>query len=94
VLRVEGARGIHLGARVTWGGSWGRGRGLTVRGAHAMDATVAGEEDGSDGQGPRASESGCARARNDADEAVPWGKEREEASERAGRARGRPVGLE
>jgi hypothetical protein len=47
-----------------------------MRGAHAMGATVAGEGDGSDGQGPRASENGCALARNGADGAVPLGRER------------------
>jgi hypothetical protein len=40
-----------------------------------MGATVVGEGDGPDGQGPQPSESGCARARNDADGAVPLGRE-------------------
>jgi hypothetical protein len=38
--------------------------------AHTMGATVVEEEGGSDGQGPRASESGYEQARNGADGAV------------------------
>jgi hypothetical protein len=62
-------------ARATWAGRGDVGAGLMAR-AHAMGAAVAVEGGGSDGQGPRASESGCARARNGADGAVPLGIER------------------
>jgi hypothetical protein len=55
-----GARGLHLGARATWAGHGGCGNSLIVCGAHAMGAAVAREGDGSDRQGPRAFESGCA----------------------------------
>jgi hypothetical protein len=64
------ARGLHLGARSTWAGRGGVG------------TTVAGEGDVSDGQGPRASESGCARVSNNTDGAVPLGRERRRASKR------------
>jgi hypothetical protein len=59
------------------GGSWGRRGGLTVCGPHAMgaDAAVAREGTGLTG-GPRASESGFARACNGADGVVPLGRER------------------
>jgi hypothetical protein len=71
------------------GRSWGRGHGLTAR-AHDLGAAVVEEEYGSDGQGPRASESGCARACNGADRAVPLGRER--GGERASGARRQQVG--
>jgi hypothetical protein len=41
-----------------------------------MGVAVAGEGDGSDEQGPRASESGCERACNCAEGVVPLGRER------------------
>jgi hypothetical protein len=60
-------------------GAWARFD--LARGArHGRDGCGGG--DGSDRQGPRGSESGCARARNDADGAVPLGRERRRASER------------
>jgi hypothetical protein len=65
------------------------GAGLTAR-AHAMGVAVAEEGCGSDGQGPRASESGYARACNGVDGAVPLGKEI--GGERASGARHRQVG--
>jgi hypothetical protein len=80
-----GARGLHLGARATWAsrGAWAWARFNRARGAcHGRGGCGGGDE--SDGQGLRASESGCARARNCADGAVPLARERrgERASER------------
>jgi hypothetical protein len=51
------------------------GVGLACR-VHTMGATVVEEKGGSDGQGPRASESGYAQAHNGVDGAVPLGRER------------------
>jgi hypothetical protein len=54
--RAEGVCGALPSVRATWAGHADVGAGL-VGGPHAMGATVVEEEDGSDGQGPRASES-------------------------------------
>jgi hypothetical protein len=54
--RAEGVRGALPSARATWVGCADVGTGLAGR-AHAMGTTVAEEEDGSNEQGPRASES-------------------------------------
>jgi hypothetical protein len=54
--RDEGVCGALPSVRATWAGRADMGAGLAGR-AHAMGAVVAEEEDGSDGQGPRASES-------------------------------------
>ena len=54
--RDEGVCGALPSVRVTWAGRADVGAGLASV-AHAMGAAVAEEEDGSDGQGPRASES-------------------------------------
>jgi hypothetical protein len=54
--RAEGVCGALPSVRATWVGRADVDTGLAGR-AHAMGATVAEEEDGSDGQGPRASES-------------------------------------
>jgi hypothetical protein len=61
---------------VTWAGYGDMGASLMAR-AHAMGAAVVEEGGGSDGQGQRASESGCARARSGADGVVPLERERE-----------------
>jgi hypothetical protein len=53
--------------------------------AHAMGVAFAEEEGGSDGQGPRARESGYTRVCNGAERVVPLGRER--GAERASRAR-------
>jgi hypothetical protein len=54
--RAEGVCGALPSAWVTWAGRVDVGAGLAGR-AHTMGASVVEEEDGSDGQGPRASES-------------------------------------
>jgi hypothetical protein len=59
-----------------------------------MGAAVVEEGGGSDGQGQRASESGCARARSGADGVVPLDRERERrrrASERGAALTGGPA---
>jgi hypothetical protein len=55
--RAEGVCGALPSARAMWAGRAVVGVGL-VGGSHAMGTTVAEEEDGSDGKGPRASERG------------------------------------
>jgi hypothetical protein len=66
---VRECAGSLPSARATWARRVDVGASLAGR-AHTMGATVAEEEGGSDGQGPRASESGYEQARNGADGAV------------------------
>jgi hypothetical protein len=54
--RAEEVCGALPSVRATWTGRANVGAGL-AGGAHAMGTIVAEEEDGSDGMGPRASES-------------------------------------
>jgi hypothetical protein len=86
--------GLYLALGVTWAGYGDMGASLMAR-AHAMGAAVVEEGGGSDGQGQRASESGCARARSGADGVVPLDREREEEEEskRAGRGADRGARL-
>jgi hypothetical protein len=55
-VQAEGVCGALPSARASWAGRAVVGAGL-AGGAHAIGATVAEEEDRSDGQGPRDSES-------------------------------------
>jgi hypothetical protein len=51
--RAKGGAGSSPRRSSDMGGSWVREHGLTKRGVPAMGVAVAGEGDGSDGQGPR-----------------------------------------
>jgi hypothetical protein len=89
---LRGPPGLHLGAWAMWAGeSWGSGRGLTARRAHAMGvgATVAGEGTGLTSRA-RESARGRARACNGPDRAVPLGREGE--VDRASATRRRQMG--
>jgi hypothetical protein len=65
------------------GRSWGRGRGLTVRGAHAIGAAVAGEGDGSTGRAHEPARVGARERATALTGQSHWtGRERRRASER------------
>jgi hypothetical protein len=87
---LRGAQGLDLGARATWVGRGGVGTVWPCAGHTPWARRLRGEGDGSDGLDLRASESGCERARNDTDGAVPLGRER--GGERVRRAWRRQVG--